>query len=201
MDFACNTIEQYVNMVRLYQAKLIEIKDKIKDLRAKDEKIPELMKNAFEMFSAYEAEGLVEYSDNDRSKYIFHKNTNKNFLEAVKNCTEKYTSPYEELNDKIHFDILDSESILDAYGTIVDLRKEKEKMAKSGKSGTADYQALIELIDVVVYAFSLEIDNFRKNFLKDYYRELCELKNSFANNYDLISSLGKIIINNPNVKA
>ena len=51
--------------------KLNEIKERVKELKAKEEKVPDLFKSTIDMFTTYEEQGMEEFSDGDRAKFVF----------------------------------------------------------------------------------------------------------------------------------
>lgn len=179
--------------------KLNEIKERVKELKAKEEKVPELFKSTIDMFTTYEEQGMEEFSNGNRSKFVFYDIAPKKLLDSVKKFQTRYNSPYEHLDAKIHDDILDIDAMSEAWEKMNALKANRDKLIKAGQSGSAECQSLMEFIDLVTYVFSLEIEKFKKFFVDDYYRELNAIRHSCAINAKHMTELGTMVINNRNL--
>ena len=179
--------------------KLNEIKERVKELRAKEDKVPELFKSTIDMFTTYEEQGMEEFADGDKSKNVFFEIASKKLLDSVKKFHTRYNNPYEHLDAKIHDDILDIEAMIEVFDKINAIKASRDKMLKAGQASTPECQALMEFIDLIIYVFNTEIQKFKKVFLENYYKELNAIRHSCSVNAKHMTELGTIVINNRNL--
>lgn len=165
-----------------------EIQEKIKELQIKESKVPELLKSTIKIFEEFEKEAINDFTSDDPLKYVINSSSCVNTKKVYKH----YKSPYEHLSDKIHNDIMDLETMLDSYNTVVELGKTVEK-----SNGTEDYATMKEFLNYVTYCFKLESQKFQKFLLDEYHKELTAIKDIIMNNTESMNIFGlKILANN-----
>ena len=94
------------------------------------------------MFSLYEKETMKDYCGNEEDKLVFFNMKNMDLCQNISKVQENVMNPYDKLYDSITEDMLDTEAMVEALGSLNSLQDALDKITKNLNITTAQLTEL-----------------------------------------------------------
>ena len=189
----------FIENLKIKNKKINDLMQLINSFKNQYQKSIENYNKTINAFTNFENGVIKEYADNKKNKLIFSNSQNIDLNQKI-NELKKINNPLNELLENINENLLDNESIIEAYNNIIYL----EQYYLKNKNKEQDNNNIIGLEKIIKYdiwLFDKEINNFKSKNLKYYYYELSQLIKSFKNNNILIDNIINSLLTNTNLTS
>ena len=188
----------FIENLKIKNKKINDLMQLINSFKNQYQKSIENYNKTINAFTNFE-NGVIKEYDNKKNKLIFSNSQNIDLNQKI-NELKKINNPLNELLENINENLLDNESIIEAYNNIINL----EQYYLKNKNKEQDNNNIIGLEKIIKYdiwLFDKEINNFKSKNLKYYYYELSQLIKSFKNNNILIDNIINSLLTNTNLTS
>ena len=133
---------RFLQITKAAYPRIRAFRDLVKSSKENFKQTQETNSMIINMFSLYEKETMKDYCGNEEDKLVFFNMKNMDLCQNISKVQENVVNPYDKLYDSITEDMLDTEAMVEALGSLNSLQDALDKITKNLNITTAQLTEL-----------------------------------------------------------